>query len=235
MAGLAVASKHPAVIPVAAAFAIVTVQPLCVAWRRWPVRQYGSRVLLAGVVALAVFLFLNPAWWSDPFDMPGRVLDMRRNLLDGQVEGYGGYESLADRISGFVTQTFGATPQYYEVPTWSGYIDDQIARYDGSWLAGRGGGWAWGLVIGALVVVGVVALWMYAARCVRAFVLAWGGCSALALLTLTPLEWQRYYLPLQLPLSVIAGAGLALILRKAALPLIGRIMKFPELESESNA
>ncbi len=215
LAGLAVASKHPAAMVVALTFAGVTLQPL----RRLPERRawigHAGRVLGAGALALLVFLALNPAWWSDPLRMPGRVLEMRRTLLDQQVAGFGGYENWGERLAELATQAFGAHPQYYESPGWAGWVADEIARYDGSLLAGRPGGWGWGVVVAVLTAAGA---WTLARRWredVALGTLGWAAGIALALLLATPLAWQRYYLPLQPPLAVLAGCGAAAIGRRA--------------------
>ncbi len=215
LAGLAVASKHPAAMVVALAFAGVALQPLRCPLERRAWIGHAGRVLGAGVLALLVFLALNPAWWSDPLGMPGRVLEMRRTLLDQQVQGFGGYESWGERLAELVTQAFGAAPQYYESPGWAEWVADEIARYDGSLLAGRPGGWGWGAVMAALTAAGAWALGRRWREDVALGALGWAAGIALALLLATPLAWQRYYLPLQPPLAVLAGYGLATLGRWA--------------------
>jgi len=146
---------------------------------------------------------------------PGRVLDQRRTLLDGQIQGAKAagqyYASARDRLAGLVNQTFLAGPQFYEAPYWEAYVGDQVARYRASGLAGRGGGPIWGVLLAAAGLAGAIALirrWREGPAWV---VLVWAGVTALALLILTPFEWQRYYLLLQAPLAVIAGIGVGWI------------------------
>ncbi len=211
VSGLAVASKHPALVTVAALFLALALEPL--------IRPGGTlrgifdrraiiRLAAAGLVALIVFLALNPAWWSAPLAMPEKILAQRTDLLNGQVQAYGGYGGPLDRLRGLVNQAFFAAPQYYEVPYWRGFIGDQIAQYEASGLAGRGTGPLWGAALAAACGAGLIAL-------ARAWhgpawgVLVWVSVTALALLIMTPLAWQRYYLPLQPPLAVIEGCGAA--------------------------
>jgi len=210
LAGLAVASKHPAILAAGLAFAAVTIQPVVaragqaklVNWR-----GHGLRVSVAGLLAVAVFLFLNPAWWSDPLPMPGRVLELRSALLDQQVAGFGGYGGLGERLGGLLRQTFGVELQYYETPGWGEWVAGEIAQYGRSALAGRASGWGWSALLAALALVGATAL----AR--RGYlglsVLGWAAGTALVLFAVTPLEWQRYYLPLHPPLAVVCGCGVA--------------------------
>ena len=79
--GLAIASKHPGAIAV-----------MAVSWRSHWSRRSGARrgpacrtatcrLAWASVLVLLVFLLLNPAWWSDPLDMPPRVVEARQNLM----------------------------------------------------------------------------------------------------------------------------------------------------------
>jgi 4-amino-4-deoxy-L-arabinose transferase-like glycosyltransferase len=213
-AGFALASKHSAAPVIAAAGAAAALEPLIRRQDRAGVRFGGAhvaRVLAAGLLALLVFLALNPAWWSDPLHVPGRVLDARTHLLDGQIVGaknWGGYYWQAnDRVEGLLDQAFFAGPQYYEVPVWREYVGEPIAAYDGSWLAGRGGGLIWGALLIAAFAFGAAQLidhWRVGPAWV---VLLWIVGVALALLALTPFDWQRYYLPLQAPIAVIAGTG----------------------------
>lgn len=214
MSGLAVASKHPALITVGALFFALALDP----WvrpggdlRALLDRRHILRLAAAGGVALLVFLALNPAWWSDPLGMPDRVLALRRHLIDVQVQAVGGYDGPLDRVRGLADETFFAAPQYYELGYWHAFIGGEIADYEASGLAGRGTGALWGVLSVVASGAGMIAL----ARRWREGpvwgVLAWIAVTALALLALTPMQWQRYYLPLQPPLAVIEGIGVVWI------------------------
>lgn len=209
MGGAAVASKHPALIVVGVGFAAIASEPFI---RRTPSPLNRRRILRwigAGVLVLLTFLVLNPAWWSDPLHMPGRVLELRGHLLDQQVAGYGGYDGLGERLEGLVRQAFGLEPQYYEAPGWKDWIAGEIAHYEDSWLAGRSAGLAWALALGAVWVTGMWQLGRRWREGTAWTILLWTGITAVALFIATPLEWQRYYLPLRPPLAVVAGCGVA--------------------------
>jgi 4-amino-4-deoxy-L-arabinose transferase-like glycosyltransferase len=220
MGGFAIASKHTATITVAAAGLAVVTDPLV-----WPgagslaqrLRGYNrrriARFVMIGALIVLVFLALNPAWWSDPLGMPERVLTARQSLLDWQVKGYGGYTGTGERIEGLVNSAFFARPQYYEVRVWQEYIGDQIDAYQGKWYAGRGGGPVWGALLVILFVAGLIGLiprWRAGPVWLALVCLI---VTALALLVTVPLDWQRYYLPLQAPVAVIAGAGVGFMTR----------------------
>lgn len=209
LSGVAVASKHPALIVVGVGFVAIASEPLI---RRTPSplsRQHILRWTGAGVLALLVFLLLNPAWWSDPLPMPGRVLDMRSTLLSQQVAGFGGYDGWGERLAGLARQTLGVGRQYYEAQGWDEWIADEIAHYEDSWLAGRGTGLLWTLALGGALVIGMWRLGRRWREGAAWTILLWTGITAVALFIATPLEWQRYYLPLRPPLAVMSGCGVA--------------------------
>jgi len=215
--GVALASKHTAAITVAGLFLAIATEPLVRQGGALPTwRDVVGWTALSAIVVL-VFLALNPAWWSDPLGMPGRVLDQRRTLLDGQIQGAKAagqyYASARDRLAGLVSQTFLAGPQFYEVPYWEAYIEDQVARYRASGLAGRGGGLIWGVLLAAACMAGAIALIRHWREGPAWVVLVWAGVTGLGLLILIPFEWQRYYLLLQAPLAVIAGIGVGWTVR----------------------
>ncbi len=219
--GVAIASKHTSVITAAALFVALYFEHRL---RRTPEtklerRDRRLRLAWAGALTGLVFLLLNPAWWSDPLNMPDRVLHARDVLMEMQVMFYGGFDGTGEHVAGLVKWVFFEGPQYYEDPQWATFapITAQIAAYDGSWLAGRGGGVVWGMLLAGAAAVGVV---MCAVRvttrrrendlAVPAWVvLVWAGLTALALLVTNPLDWQRYYLPLKPPVAVLAGIGAA--------------------------
>jgi hypothetical protein len=170
--GLALASKHSAVITVAAVFSALALAPLrdkvplsrrggaCSAlagegdlggeaWKKSG-SAHGFRVIVlvfgAAALALLTFLALNPAWWRDPLRMPGRVLDERSDLLNAQIESaraFGAdYTSLGDRLAGLVDQI--ASPGRSFTRCRSGRnMWAQTSAYRAAWYAGRGGGLIW--------------------------------------------------------------------------------------------
>jgi hypothetical protein len=226
--GLAVASKHTAMIPVAVAFLGVGMVPIV--QRSKPGEETTNEpprceisasafflpLILAGVVGLVVFLALNPAWWSNPLRVASRVLDYRRDLLDQQIAGakitgdY--YDHEWQRLEKLADQALFARVQYYEVPYWKDFVTDRIADYEESWLAGRSDNLIWTGVLLLSLSVGIATLvkrWREGSVWIG---LVWLGGTALALLVLVPLDWQRYYLPLFAPVSVVSGMGAGYII-----------------------
>jgi hypothetical protein len=137
------------------------------------------------------------------------VLTARRALLDAQLKGFGGYENTGERTEALINSAFFARPQYYEVAYWKDDIAGQIAAYDGKWYAGRGGGPIWGALLVTLCGIGLIYLIPRWREDAVWLALIWLVVTAVGLYVSVPLEWQRYYLPLQAPLAVMSGAGAA--------------------------
>lgn len=217
--GFAAAAKHPNALPCALVFAAVSMAT-------WRELRRGEKQKLGGgwkqiflflpllVAAAVVFLLLNPAWWSAPFELPAIIIEMRAELLQAQIDWIGGYNSFQERILGFFQYVFAAEHQYFEVARWAEYevITEQIKNYESSGLAGIliGGTSLAGLICLLLAVFGAIHLARNSAVEAnnRLLLLVWIIGSALFTLLLTPLSWARYYLPLAPALVLLLSYAL---------------------------
>jgi len=244
VSGFALASKHTAVFTVAAVFASVIIYLVYQSARSEDDYSVVDYVLLpylgfATIATLGVFLALNPAWWGDPVARAQTVLQLRQDLLAGQTAVFGGYSNFADQLGGFFRQSLVVYPQYYEVSGWEGYIADQISRYESSVWRGVSMG---GSVIGALFVCGIMAVgtWEMVSPLIplrlrkrwivdddepitnahppitgaRWLVGLWALVMVLTTMFLTPLEWQRYYLPVYPAIGLVAALGVDVLLTR---------------------
>jgi len=223
VAGLNVASKHSGAVPPAAAFLALF---FFVIWRmrvgRW---QALSALVIGGIVALGVFLLLNPAWWDAPLTRVGEVLALRNGLVADQQVAFpeSVYPDVGARLVGLLHGLTDAPPVYYEAPWWADFpvIQDQIATYTASpWtgiqygvnglttalslaqfgLALVGLGWLWGALRRGEIAGLALGLWLV---------------LTLALIVGTiPLAWQRYLVPLYPIEILLAGIGLGGLARR---------------------
>jgi 4-amino-4-deoxy-L-arabinose transferase-like glycosyltransferase len=211
--GLTPVAKHTALLPAIPIFVALL----------WLGRKHWLRTIQHMIVSLlvagAVFLALNPAWWSQPLQMPDVVLKLRQEILNGQTIPSNLYHSTSDRVSALVNFTLGG-PQYFEEQFngpqgWQDWLRDQINAYSTSGVVGID--WSrLGIVAWVLIALGIAAMFRSAflnhvdrARSAVALtVLAIVLFSVVAIFLITPFAWQRYYLPLSLPLAVSFASGI---------------------------
>ncbi len=233
VSGFALASKHTAIFTVAAVFIAILLYLIYQSVRSEDDYSVVDYVLLpylaiAGAIAFGCFLALNPAWWGDPAERATNVLQLRQTLLADQTAAFGGYANFGEKVGGFLRQSLIVPPQYYEVGAWQGYIGDQISRYEASARHGVSVG---GSVIGALVMCGIMAAGTWdlikpsaviaphedeadkpgvpqTQGGIRWLVGIWALVTIVTTLVLTPLEWQRYYLPVYPVMGLVAALGI---------------------------
>jgi 4-amino-4-deoxy-L-arabinose transferase-like glycosyltransferase len=199
--GFALASKHTNVFTVMLVFALCLGYIIVTDWRRI------LRLIGAGALAAAVFLALNPAWWRAPLATAAEIIRLRSNLLAVQTDVFGSYPDFAAQVAGFWRQVIVGRPMYYEVAGWGAHIGAQIGQYEASFLGGLR---LPAFVMLTLLVAGVAALFRRREnRPARVMVGTWAAGVAVLTLLLTPLEWQRYYLPAVPGLCIVAGYGAA--------------------------
>lgn len=203
IAGVAVAGKTSMALVALPIGAVLVV----LGFRNLP-RTIGYAVA-SGVVALAAFFLLNPAWWSQPLQMPGIVAKLNLQTTQAQEQYYGAWTNVPDRLVALVRYPF-SEPQYFEDSAdWRAWIGNEINAYESSGLEG----FAWGrlsIVLYALMAIGIVALLMNRRQENLFFAGALLGIL-LAVFVATPLPWQRYYLLLVAPWAVTIGMGINLI------------------------
>jgi 4-amino-4-deoxy-L-arabinose transferase-like glycosyltransferase len=228
--GVAMSAKHTNLFALVGIFGACVLYPLIAqllerrarqtAALRIPPSRMALLLILASFTLALTFALLNPVWWgSNPLEHTFLILRLRSELLAGQTATFGGYADRLDQLAGFGRQVLVALPQYYEVPNWGGWIGDQIASYETSPWRGVSIG---GSTLGALAVL--ILLLFGAGSFLRdrakSLALRWLiGCWALVLvastLVLTPVEWQRYYLPVFPVVALLGAVGLV--------SLIGRV------------
>lgn len=216
VSGLALAAKHPNAIVIGLVYfacgSYVLVQSIrnTKSFNR-QTTHFVIGLVLSGFLALSVFYVLNPAWWGAPIDRAGEVLTLRNELLDLQIRQFDTYFTVADQINGLLNFMFVAQPQYYEVPQWSLYtaITTQIEIYNQSIWSGIaiGGSPVGGIIVALLTGFGILHLVRNSGFCAehRWLILIWGIGIVIITFLLTPLEWQRYYLPIYPFIGLMLG------------------------------
>lgn len=172
------------------------------------VRRQFIMLVAAALLVPLVFFALNPAWWGgDPVQIGRTILAWRQELITAQAADHQGYTDTTTQLLGFAQMSFGGDPQYYEVTGWGeiAQMRDQIATYEASpW-----GGLRWAnAVSAALLILSMVGLFALLrdpklALAERLILLLWAGVS-IVITFVSPLAWQRYYLPIYPPMLLMA-------------------------------
>lgn len=210
-AGMALASKHSAVLALGPLFIGLG---LAVTLQGRPRRLIS--LTTAGEIALVVFFALNPAWWSDPLNTFDKVMNLRSELLAQQVVAFGDYGDFGQQVAGYVTYGLLDQPQYFEVAEWGTWpqIAEQIAVYESSpWTPPAWLNTARAVLTLGLALVGGCAL-IRRRDGVSITVGVWAVVTMIAALFITPLPWARYYLPALPPLYALAAAGIGALTQR---------------------
>lgn len=219
--GLALASKHTAIVFLASAFAWIFIVEIFRPRQPLDLLKMSAQLALSLVLIIVLFVALSPALWNDPAERFRNLLSVRQELIDIQIE----IDPLApmtfsQRLEKILIQPFIAPAQHFELLTWaySKAFMAQVERYDASLLGGIHFGWLLGLPLTILAGVGVVSLFagfvgaqglaplQPLSRGQRLALLGWLVITAASLLV-NPLPWQRYYLPLIPVVIILTGIG----------------------------
>ncbi|MGD0806184.1 MAG: phospholipid carrier-dependent glycosyltransferase [Anaerolineales bacterium] len=169
-------------------------------WGIWIART----ISIAGVLLISVFAAQA---WNGIYQPIGTMLQIRAEIMFAQQALGRDMSTAESRIGEMADQLLFAKTQYYESHTWDGLEEEQtqIRVYEDAHLDGRGGGMGWGIVVLVLVVGG---LWVTLFRrrgWETLLLLSWLAVPAAILLLTNPLPFQRYYIVLIAPWSVLAG------------------------------
>jgi 4-amino-4-deoxy-L-arabinose transferase-like glycosyltransferase len=218
-AGFAVAAKHTNTISVAAVFVGVALHAV-IRWRQIGVRGLvlqSARLLMAGLLALGLFLLLNPAWWGDPVSRARDVLDLRVGILNGQRAIWGDYATPLGQFVGLYRQVFVGAPMFFEADNWREPLAESIASYQRTVFAGVNPPGV-SVALFALFIIGILASVNLLKLPdiqpdARIVVIAWALITVVFTWLATPIEWQRYYLLVFPVVALLAPLGLVWLYR----------------------
>lgn len=207
--GLAVLSKHSAIIFVGAALAWVVVSDFIHRRRETPLTLVKSAAM--GVLAFGLFFACSPALWTDPVARFQDLLVTRATLLQIQINVEPTAPTpISQRVTDMLVEPFIKPPMHFEFIAWGDdpVIAGEVVRYMGSPLSGLQAGPILG---GLLMLSALVGLVWAIRRCWRdglaAGLLLWLGLTVASLLV-NPLPWQRYYVGLIPVVILLASCGI---------------------------
>ncbi len=169
-------------------------------WRGWILRALPA----AAVIGLTL---ARPVAWASVYQPIRIIVEGRAELT--RVHNTLGLDlpTFGSRVGEMADQLLSARTQYYESLVWDTLEEEQaqIRTYEAAHLDGRGGGTGWGVILLALAAFGLATLVLQRRGWEGLFLSVWLAVPALGLLAVNTLAWQRYYLILIAPWSVLAG------------------------------
>jgi hypothetical protein len=171
----------------------------------------GRWIKLFGIIPVVFLLVITlafPQAWSGVFQPLQIIVEARSNALrDGEEMAGRPLARVKTRIRVMAEQLLFAKAQYSEAYSWDGLAEKeaQIRIYEDARLDGRGGGPAWGVVMFLLIAGGFGGAFLRRREWEMMILFLWLVIPTVIILVTNPLIWQRYYLILIAPWSVLAG------------------------------
>ena len=178
----------------------------------WKVDKAARFLALASCILVIGMSIASPSQWRRFFAPITGMLEVRETLLDSQVQNRIRYnlpylDTAESKASFLLMTTFTSHVMYMEVTSFDVLpINKQIAAYEVSIIHGRMGS---PFSDGCIAVLFIIGMWVLIRRfgIESLMIISLLIISAVFLFISVPLPWQRYFLIMQIPYSLIAGAG----------------------------
>jgi hypothetical protein len=178
----------------------------------WKINRTAKPLALAGCSIIIGITLVSPTQWGKFLTPVASMIETRETIMGGQLESYAG-QSLFDldiaknRMTFLLETTLISRVMYMEVPNFDvPPFHEQITAYENSFISGRTGSLLADAFVAVLVVVGAWSL-LRQFNAESLLICSLLIVSAILLFAMVPLPRQRYFLIMQIPYSLIAGAG----------------------------
>jgi hypothetical protein len=167
---------------------------------------------LAGCALIIGMTIIEPSQWSK---LPAPVTSMikaREAIIGGQLQDDAGksifdLNTAKNRMKFLLGNTLTSKVMYMEVSSFDvPPVREQIMTYENSFVSGRIGS---PVADGFVAILAILGGWALLRRfnAESLFVYSLLITSGIFLLIMIPLAWQRYFLIMQIPYALLAGAG----------------------------
>jgi len=155
---------------------------------------------------------VSPALWMTLHTPLVSMLDLREGLMSAQMisssdrNEFNG-DTFTNRLPFLLKNTVSSQVMYMETASFDvPPFHEQIAAYEESWLSGRTGSFLWD---GLILLLALIGGWRLFQRWIPEGLLAYFLLliTGSMLFFMIPLSWQRYFLIMQIPYLLFAGAG----------------------------
>ncbi|MBI5952062.1 MAG: glycosyltransferase family 39 protein [Chloroflexi bacterium] len=167
----------------------------------------------AGLALVIGMTIMEPSLYSEILTPVNSMVETREAMLRGQIQDYVG-QGLLDpnvakgRITFLLNNTIKTDVMYREVKSFDVLpFHEQVAAYEDSLIDGRVG---LPLLDGLVVILVVIGGWylLHHFNAENLLVCSLFLVTGFLLFAMIPTQWQRYFLLMQIPYALIAGAGI---------------------------
>jgi hypothetical protein len=175
----------------------------------WKIYRTAKPLALAGCLLIIGMTIASPTLWRRFPDPLIIMIETRESIIGGQVEYYrgGNFSTAKDKMTFILKTTLTSNAMYLETPSFDiPPVHEQITAYEDSLISGRTGSpLADGLIAILVFIGGWALLKQFNAESLLIYSLL--ITTSILLFVMVPLPWQRYYLIMQIPYALMAGAG----------------------------
>jgi 4-amino-4-deoxy-L-arabinose transferase-like glycosyltransferase len=193
---------------VLAGFAIILLQiPL------WKSDRAAKWLVVAGSIMIIGMTLISPTLWGKLTTPLASMIETRQVMIRGQVNNSPNpLVTPGDKLAFLLRTTFTSRVMYMEASSFDvPPFHEQIASYENSFTSGRTGSrWADGLILILAILGGWALQRQFNAESLLIYSLL--IITGILLFVTVPLPWQRYFLIMQIPYSLIAGVGAGRVL-----------------------
>jgi len=169
-------------------------------------------LICVGAALILGVTLVSPALWMTLHTPLVSMLDLREGLMSAQMisssdrNEFNG-DTFTNRLPFLLKNTVSSQVMYMETASFDvPPFHEQIAAYEESWLSGRTGSFLWD---GLILLLALIGGWRLFQRWIPEGLLAYFLLliTGSMLFFMIPLSWQRYFLIMQIPYLLFAGAG----------------------------
>jgi 4-amino-4-deoxy-L-arabinose transferase-like glycosyltransferase len=174
----------------------------------WKSGRMAKWLVLAGSILIIGMTVLSPTLWFKWATPLSSMIQTRQVMISGQVNNsQHPLVTPGERMAFLLGTTFTSRVMYMEAPSFDvPAYHEQIAAYENSFTSGRTGSpWVDGLIVILAILGGWVLYRQFSAQSLLIYSLL--IITGILLFVTVPLPWQRYFLIMQIPYSLIAGVG----------------------------
>ncbi|CAG0976892.1 hypothetical protein ANAEL_01505 [Anaerolineales bacterium] len=177
------------------------------------ISRTAKPLMLAGCALIIGMTIVSPKQSSRLFTPLTSMIETRKSIVGGQLDrsaGNNGFDpsTAANRMMFLLENTFTSGVMYMEASSFDvPPFHEQIAAYEDSFFSGRIRS---PLADGLIAILAVMGGWSLLRRFSLESLLIYSLLitSGVLLFTMIPLLWQRYFLIMQIPYSLISGVGI---------------------------